>query len=123
MLNRRILRIKAFKVLYGSVLSDEKSLAQAQSQLEQSCEAARDLYIYMLSIISPLTNIARERIEAAQKKYNQTEEEKNPNMKFAENALAKLIDEDVDFQKLLAKKKLSWTQYDLLLKKVMTSVA
>jgi N utilization substance protein B len=123
MLNRRILRIKAFKVLYGSVLSDEKSLAQAQSQLEQSCEAARDLYIYMLSIISPLTNIARERIEAAQKKYNQTEEEKNPNMKFAENSLAKLIDEDVDFQKLLAKKKLSWTQYDLLLKKVMTSVA
>lgn len=123
MLNRRILRIKAFKVLYGSVLSDEKSLAQAQSQLEQSCEAARDLYIYMLSIISPLTNIARERIEAAQKKYNQTEEEKNPNMKFAENALAKFIDEDVDFQKLLAKKKLSWTQYDLLLKKVMTSVA
>ncbi len=123
MLNRRILRIKAFKVLYGSVLSDEKSLAQAQSQLEQSCEAARDLYIYMLSIISPLTNIARERIEAAQKKYNQTEEEKNPNMKFAENALAKLIDADVDFQKLLAKKKFSWAQYDLLLKKVMTSVA
>ena len=123
MLNRRILRIKAFKVLYGSVLSGEKSLAQAQSQLEQSCEAARDLYIYMLSIISPLTSVARERIEAAQKKYNQTEEEKNPNMKFAENALAKLIDEDVDFQKLLAKKKLSWTQYDLLLKKVMTSVA
>mgnify|MGYP003302024373 CR=1 FL=1 len=123
MLNRRILRIKAFKVLYGSVLSDEKSLAQAQSQLEQSCEAARDLYIYMLSIISPLTNIARERIEAAQKKYNQTEEEKNPNMKFAENSLAKLIDADVDFQKLLAKKKFSWAQYDLLLKKVMTSVA
>lgn len=123
MLNRRILRIKAFKVLYGSVLSDEKSLAQAQSQLEQSCEAARDLYIYMLSIISPLTNIARERIEAAQKKYNQTEEEKNPNMKFAENSLAKLIDADVDLQKILAKKKLSWSQYDLLLKKVMTSVA
>ena len=44
-------------------------------------------------------------------------------MKFAENALAKLIDADVDFQKLLAKKKYSWAQYDLLLKKVMNSVA
>ena len=77
----------------------------------------------MLSIISPLTSVARERIEAAQKKYNQTEEEKNPNMKFADNALAQLLDADVDFQKLLAKKKLSWAQYDLLLKKVMTSVA
>lgn len=123
MLNRRILRIKAFKVLYGSVLSDEKSLDQALVQLEQSCEAARDLYIYMLSIVSPLTKVARERIEAAQKKFNQTEEERNPNMKFADNQLAQLIDADVDLQKILAKKKLSWAQYDLLLKKVMTSVA
>ena len=123
MLNRRILRIKAFKVLYGSVLSDEKSLALAQTQLEQSCEATRDLYAYMLSIVSPLTQVAREKIEAAQKKFNQTEEERNPNMKFAENKLAQLLDADVDFQKLLSKKKYSWGAYDLLLKKVMNSVA
>lgn len=122
MLNRRILRIKAFKVLYGSVLSGENTLATAQTQLEQSCEAARDLYIYMLSIVSPLTQVARQRIEAAQKKFNQTEEERNPNMKFAENQLAKLLDADIDFQKLLSKKKLSWAAYDLLLKKVMTSI-
>ena len=123
MLNRRILRIKAFKVLYGRVLSDEKSLSLAQTQLEQSCEAARDLYTYMLSIVSPLTQVAREKIEAAKKKFNQTEEERNPNMKFVENQLAKLLDADVDFQKLLNKKKYSWAAYDLLLKKVMTSVA
>lgn len=123
MLNRRILRIKAFKVLYGSVLSGNMSLAQAESQLEQACEATRDLYIYMLGIISPLTKIARERLEAAKSKFNPTEEERNPNMKFAENALAAYLDEDVDFQKIFAKKKFSWDQYDLLLKKIMTSVA
>jgi N utilization substance protein B len=123
MLNRRILRIKAFKVLYGSVVAGDMSLTEAQSQLELSCEATRDLYLYMLSIVSPLTNVARERIEAAQRKINKTEEELNPNMKFAENALAKLLDEDIDFKKLVAKKKLSWDQYDILLKKVMTSVA
>lgn len=123
MLNRRILRIKAFKTLYGSVLSDNMSLAQAESLLEVSCEATRDLYIYMLGIVSPLTQIARERIEAAKTKFNPTEEERNPNMKFAENALARLLDEDVDFKKVFAKKKFGWQQYDLLLKKLMTSVA
>lgn len=123
MLNRRILRIKAFKVLYSSVLAGNMSLADAESQLELSCEAARDLYIYMLGIISPLTKIAKDRIEAAKAKFNPTEEERNPNMKFAENALAKLIDADDDFQKLFKKKKFDWSQYDLLLKKVMTSVA
>ena len=122
MLNRRILRIKAFKVLYGGVLSGNMSLSQAESQLELSCEAARDLYIYMLGIVSPLTEVARERIEAAKSKFNPTEEEKNPNMKFAENELAKLLDADTDFQKVFSKKKFSWGQYDLFLKKVMSSV-
>ena len=123
MLNRRILRIKAFKVLYSSILSGNKSLSEAELQLDQACEATRDLYVYMLGIVSPLTKIARERIESAKAKFNPTEEERNPNMKFAENALARLLDEDADFQKVFNKKKYSWAQYDLLLKKIMTSVA
>jgi len=123
MLNRRILRIKAFKVLYSSVLSGNMSLSQAEVQLDLACEATRDLYVYMLGIVSPLTKIARERIDAARAKFNPTEEEKNPNMKFADNALAALLDSDEDFQKVFKKKKFDWSQYDLFLKKVMTSVA
>ena len=109
-------------MLYSSVLSGNMSLAEAESQLEVACEATRDLYIYMLGIVSPLTKIAQDRIEAAKAKFNPTEEEKNPNMKFAENALAKLLDEDVDFQKVFKKKKYSWAQYDIVLKKIMNSI-
>lgn len=123
MLNRRILRIKAYKVLYGSVIAEGTSLAQAEAQLEQACEATRDLYVYMLSIIPVLTQVAKDRIDAAKSKLRPTEEDMNPNMKFAENGMARLIAEDVDLNKLLAKKKYSWAQYDILLKKVMTSVA
>ena len=123
MLNRRILRIKAFKVLYSNAIAENMSLAQAQSQLDVACEATRDLYIYMRGIVSPLTKIARDRIESAKGKFNPTEEDLNPNMKFADNALAKLLDADVDFQKVISKKKLSWDQYDIFLKKVMNSVA
>ena len=123
MLNRRILRIKAFKVLYSSILAENVTLAQAESQLELSCEATRDLYIYMLGIVSPLTKIAQDRIESLKAKFNPTEEERNPNMKFAENSLAKLLDGSDDFQKVFKKKKFDWTQYDLLLKKLMTSIA
>ena len=122
MLNRRILRIKAFKVLYSNVLAGTGSLAEAQVQLEQSCEAARDLYLYMMGIISPLTRLAREKLEIAKTKFNPTEEEMHPNMKFADNALAKIMDGDPDFQKLFAKKKFSWDQYDLFLKKVLNSI-
>ena len=123
MLNRRILRIKAFKVLYANILAGNSTLEHAESQLDQACEATRDLYLYMLSVVPSLTQIAKDRIEAAKTKLRPTEEDLNPNMKFAENALAKLIAEDVDLNKILAKKKFSWAAYDLLLKKVMTSVA
>lgn len=123
MLNRRILRIKAFKVLYGKGLSEDMTLAQAQSQLDLACEATRDLYIYMLGIVSPLTAIARERIEAAKSKFNPTEEERNPNMKFVQNALASFLESDIDFQKIYAKKKFDWLQYDLFLKKVVSSLS
>lgn len=122
MLNRRILRIKAFKTLYGSVLSGEMSLQQAEVNLEASCEATRDLYVFMLGVVSPLTQVAKDKIEAAKSKFNPTEQERNPNMKFAENALAILLDEDVDFQKIFTKKKFSWAQYDLVLKKIYSSI-
>ena len=59
MLNRRILRIKAFKTLYGSVLSDNMSLDQAETQLEISCEATRDLFVYMLGREKPEYQIRR----------------------------------------------------------------
>ena len=77
----------------------------------------------MLSIIPALTQVAKDRIDAAKSKLRPTEEDMNPNMKFAENGMARLIAEDIDLNKLLAKKKFSWAQYDILLKKVMTSVA
>ena len=88
MLNRRILRIKAFKVIYGYAVKGNMTLDEAFSELDKSCEATRDLYLFMLAIISPLTQIARDRIEAARAKFNPTEEEANPNEKFAGNALA-----------------------------------
>lgn len=122
MLNRRILRIKAFKVLYSSILAGDVSLATAESRLDQSCEAVRDLYIFMLGVVSPLTATARGRIEAARGKFNPTQEERNPNMKFADNALAKMLDEDPDFIKAFSRRKFSWEQYDLFLKKVYSSV-
>ena len=122
MLNRRILRIKAFKVLYSYAENPSMSLKEAEAQLEMSCKATRDLYLFMLAIISPLTSEAAERIRIAREKFNPTEEEKNPNTKFAENALAKYFDNDPDFQKIITRQKLSWDQYDVLIRKTYDDI-
>ena len=63
MLNRRILRIKAFKVLYSYAENPDLTLKEALDALDVSCEATRDLYLYMLAVIPALTAEAARRIE------------------------------------------------------------
>lgn len=123
MLNRRILRIKAFKVLYSFAEDPSMTLAEAESQLEISCEATRSLYLFMMSLIPALTDEAASRIEAARGKFNPTEEEMNPNMKFVENTLAATLREDRDFVKAVSKRKLSWEQYDAFLRNLFNAVS
>lgn len=112
MLNRRILRIKAFKALYSSVIlresGAETSISEAEKLLAESCESTRDLYVLMLGLVPALTAVAGTK--------------KNPDAKFVDNALAKIIGEDIDFQKTWKKYKYSWDQYDLVLKKIYASI-
>ena len=123
MLNRRILRIKAFQVLYAAAETPGMSEKEALSVLEASCEATRDLYLYMLSIVSPLTAEARKRIEAAKGKFHPTEEELHPNTKFADNAVAPLLENDPDFSKFLERKKLGWDNDDVLIRNLFDSIS
>ena len=122
MLNRRILRIKAFKVLYSYAENQSMTLAEAESLLEASCEATRSLYLFMLDIIPYLTAEARTRIENAQRKFNPTEEERNPNLKFTKNLVSPLLELDPDFQKILSRRKLSWEPFDALVRSVYDSI-
>lgn len=98
------------------------SLKETEALLELSCESTRDLYLFLLSVTGPLTAEAAARIEAARCKFNPTEEERNPNMKFVENSIAPLLEQDPDFQKIIKRKKLSWEQYDVLLRHLYESV-
>ncbi len=122
MLSRRILRVKAFKVMYSCVEDPGLSLKEAVSRLDESLYAVRDLYVYMFSIILPLTEEARRRIEAARGKFNPTEEDLHPNMRFAENRTAALLAEDPDFKRYLQKSKLDWSQDDVLIRNLFDSI-
>lgn len=98
------------------------TLPEAEALLEASCEATRSLYLFMLDIIPYLTAEARTRIENAQKKFNPTEEERNPNLKFTRNLISPLLEQDPDFQKIISRRKLSWEPYDALVRSVYDSI-
>lgn len=122
MLNRRILRIKAFKSVYALAENPAMTVKEAEAQLEQSCESTRDLHLFMLALIPAVTAEAKSRIEAAQSKFNPTEEEKHPNLKFVNNAIAPILAADPDFQKIISKRHLSWGQYDVFMRHLYESM-
>jgi N utilization substance protein B len=122
MLNRRILRIKVFKVLYAYAENPSMSLKEAEAQFEISCEAARNLYIFMLGIIPYITDEAKRRTAASMNKFNPSEEEKAPNLKFVNNGIAPLLASDPDFTKIFSRKKFSWEQNDAFIRKLYDSI-
>lgn len=122
MLSRRILRIKAFKVLYAYAENPDLSLKEALSSLDASMEATRDLYLYMMAAIPAITAEASRRIAAAQTKFNPTEEELHPNLKFVRNGVSALLEADPDFLRLTEKKKISWAQNDALVNSLWESI-
>ena len=123
MLNRRILRIKAFKVMYSFAENPSLTLAEAEAQLETSCEATRSLHLFMLDIIPSITREAAVRIENARGKFNPTEEERNPNLKFVENGIAPILEQDPDLARILAKRKLSWEPFDAFIRDTYDSMS
>ncbi|MBQ9193948.1 MAG: transcription antitermination protein NusB [Bacteroidales bacterium] len=122
MLNRRMLRVKAFKILYSYAENRDMTLKEALAALDKSCEATRDLSVYLLSIVLPLTAEAGRQAEALRLKFNPTEEELHPNLKFVHNALVPLLESDPDFRKFLERKKLSWDQDDALVHRILEAV-
>lgn len=122
MLNRRLLRIKAFKVLFSSVNSGSKSVDAAQKELLLSCEKTKDLYYFLMNISGALVKVAKDKIDAGLRKFRPSEKESNPNLKFVNNRFAELVGNDPEFGKYCQKRGLIWAEYDSFVKKVYNSM-
>ena len=116
MISRRMLRIKAIKALYAHLKSDADSLMASEKTLVASIDKTYDLYFLMLSLIVELAHYAEQRQELARKKQLPTYEDLNPNRKFVENSVIRLIDSSDAVNDYLAAHKLSWAKYPELIK-------
>lgn len=122
MLNRRLIRIKAFKELFAFEFSGGTSPQAAVSNLMKDCDKTRELYCFLLNITGSLVKVARERIDAGMRKFHPSEEEANPNLKFVNNRFAALVCDDPKFGSFCQKKGLVWAEYDVFVKKTFASI-
>ena len=120
MISRRLLRIKVIKALYAHLKSESDSLAGSEKTLVASIDKTYDLYFHMLSLIVELAHYAEQRQELAKQKKLPTYEDLNPNRKFVDNRVIRLLAGSDSVNDYLASRKLSWAHAPELVKTLFT---
>ena len=123
MINRRLIRVKVFKILFGKVNSETLSLPGAVSELLMSCEKSLELYYFMLSLPVAIRSVAQSKIEGGLKKFHPTDEELNPNMRFVDNRVIGLLEENSELVLFCEKRGLLWKDHLPLVKKLLVSIS
>jgi N utilization substance protein B len=108
MINRILLRIKIVQIVFAYYKSGEKEYGVAEKELFHSIEKTYDLYYHLLLLAIEVTRYARNKIDAGLQKYRPTEEDLNPNRRFAENRFIAQLEINETFIERVEEKKLSW---------------
>ena len=122
MISRRMLRIKVVKALYAHMKSDADSLMASEKMLVTSIDKTYDLYFLLMSLVVEMAQYAEQRQEAAKNKKLPSYEDLNPNRKFVDNAVIRLLAQSDSVNDYLASRKLSWAKYPELVKSLYTQL-
>jgi transcription antitermination protein NusB len=122
MINRVLIRIKVVQMVYAYYQSDTKDLAKAEKEFFHSIEKACDLYHYLLQFILAVTNYANQRIDTGRNKYLPSEEEKNPNCRFIDNAFSAQLAKNKNLISYLNNTKMSWTNHEGFVKSIYEAI-
>ena len=116
MLSRRLLRIKVIKALFAHIKSGADNMMASEKTLMASVDKAYDLYFQILVLPVEVARYAEQRIEIARQKKLPTFEDLNPNTKFVDNAVIRIIANSDAVNDRIAARKLGWGQYPELIR-------
>ena len=94
MLNRRHIRIKVMQSIYAMHQNGSDNLEKQENFLLNSIENILDLYLILISILPELQKKEIDFIEKSKVKHLATKEERNPNLKFVNNAVFTFLEQN-----------------------------
>ena len=95
MLTRRHIRIKVFQTVYAYIFSHKTEVHIGEKELVFNLDKTHELYLTYLTIFKEIRDFALQKIEDAKNKNFPTEDELNPNMKFVENKVFGVLEENL----------------------------
>ena len=100
MLTRRHIRIKVMQSLFAMKQKESDQLDTEMKFLKNSLDQVRILFVANLDLLIALRKHAENILELNKAKRLATEEDKNPNYKFVNNALLVLLDKNEDLKEI-----------------------
>ncbi len=108
MINRVLIRLKIIQIVYAYYQNGSKNLDSAEKELFFSLSKAYDLYNYLLMLMIAVTEYAQKRIDLGKAKHKPTEEEVNPNTKFADNKFILQLEVNKQLMAFITNQKRTW---------------
>ncbi|HNW99048.1 MAG TPA: transcription antitermination factor NusB [Bacteroidales bacterium] len=108
MLSRRHLRIKVLQALYSYFSEGFENVNKGERELHLSINRFYELFLYQIAFISEVHQVSQKLIDDAKQKLLPTEEDKNPNIRFAENKILTAVSSNSYLNKLIEEYKISW---------------
>jgi N utilization substance protein B len=108
MLNRRHLRIKVLQALYAFYQTENKDVYAGEKELLKAIERIYDLYLYLFLTFPELKAKGEFRLAENKKKLLPSEEDLNPNRKFVDNAIIKIIENHIDLRTEAENRRINW---------------
>lgn len=122
MINRVLIRMKVMQLVYSFYQKEDRSLAAAEKELMFSMEKSYELYHFLLLLMVELTELQERKLDTARNKFLPTDSEKNPNLKFIDNLFIKQLKSNLQFQKYCSNQKISWTNEQEFLRKMLDQI-
>lgn len=117
--NRRYLRVKVMQAVYAYD-SANHNIELGEKSLVKSLDDVHTLYINMLSLLLEVVDMSRKSIELKKEKRLVTEEDLNPNLRFAQNGAALTIENNRKYK--LYAEKIDWSVESDNIKKIWKEV-
>jgi len=122
MLSRRQLRIKVMESLYAYYSHDTCDEKAQYNELTSVFDHILELYYHQLSLLVQLRKQVEYSLERARRKNIPTEEDLNPNKRFANNAILLALHRDVKLQAVLKAKGVVYDVDDALINKTVRAI-
>ena len=102
------MRIKVLQALYAYIESGETNVNNGIKNLLESIDKLYELFIWQLSFLVETKRFAENKITENKHKYIPTYDDLHPNMKYVNNRLLNVIEDNIDFKKHEAALKINW---------------